>query len=145
MPVDEVSQDTTVSLTAAGVTVVLDVSSGGLPVITYWGRDLPALDAEQAAALISASVTVVGSNNIEPAPRVAILPEHHTGWTGRPGLRGSYAGAGWSPAFRTTLVSIDGTPVTGFLTAGPASLECRATDDAGRLELLLVLELLPSG
>src|SRR5919112_75517 len=139
MSVDAIHQDATVALTAAGVTVLADVSAGGLPVITYWGRELPALDAAQAAALVSASITVAGTNNIEPTPRVAILPEHHTGWTGRPGLRGSFAGVGWSPAFRTSSVTVDGTTVTGFTATGPATVECRAVDDAGRLELLLVL------
>jgi alpha-galactosidase len=145
MSADGTEHDATVTLTAAGVTALADVTAGGLPVITYWGPELPALNAEQAAALVSASVTVVGSNNIEPAPRVAILPEHHTGWTGRPGLRGSFAGMGWSPAFRTGSVTVDGAPVIGFVASGPATLEVRATDDAGRLELLLVLQMLPSG
>jgi alpha-galactosidase len=145
MPVDAIHQDATVAMTAAGVTVLADVRAGGLPVITYWGRELPALDAEQAAALVSAGITVAGTNNIEPTPRVAILPEHHTGWTGRPGLRGSFAGVGWSPAFRTSSVAVDGTTVTGFTATGPATVEFRAADDAGRLELLLLLQMLPSG
>src|SRR5690349_10194184 len=79
-------EDTTIALTAAGVTVLIDVSEAGLPVIAYWGPELPGLDAEQAAAIIAASAMVAGTNNLEPHPRVAVLPEHRTGWTGRPGL-----------------------------------------------------------
>ena len=57
---------------------------------------------------------------LEPvAPRVAVLPEHHTGWTGRPGLRGSFAGRGWSPAFTTTAVTLDGDAVSGFAAVRP--------------------------
>jgi alpha-galactosidase len=71
--------DATVTLTAAGVTVLIDAGAGRLPAIVHWGHELPALDAAQAAALVAASEPVVGSNNVELAPRVAVLPEHHTG------------------------------------------------------------------
>jgi alpha-galactosidase len=138
-------RDTTVALTAAGVTVLIDAGGGRLPVITYWGPALPGLDARQAAAIVRASEQVTGTNNLEPHPRVAVLPEHRTGWTGRPGLSGSFAGAGWSPAFTGTTVTLDGAPVTGFTAAGAATAEFRSADDTGRLELDLVLELLPSG
>ncbi len=138
-------QDATVALTAAGVTVVIDTGGGRLPVITYWGPELPGLDARQAAALVRATETVAGTNNLEPHPRVAVLPEHRTGWTGRPGLSGSFAGSGWSPAFAGTTVTVDGSPATGFVAAGPAVAEFRSADDSGRLALDLTLELLPSG
>ncbi len=138
-------RDTIVALTAAGVTVLIDAGGGRLPVLTYWGPALPGLDARQAAAVVRASAPVVGTNNLEPHPRVAVLPEHRTGWTGRPGLSGSFAGAGWSPAFAGTTVTLDGRPVTGFAAAGAAAAEFRSVDDTGRLELDLVLELLPSG
>jgi alpha-galactosidase len=134
-----------VALTAAGVTVLVDVGSAQLPAITYWGPELPGLDAAQAEALATAAVAVPGSNDVEPRPRVALVPEHRTGWTGRPGLSGSFEGAGWSPAFSTTAVTLDGVPVTGFRSGGAGSLEVLAVDDAGRLELRIVLELLPSG
>ena len=48
------------------------------------------------------------------APRVAVLPEHHTGWTGRPGLRGSFAGRDWSPAFTTRSIALNGNAISGF-------------------------------
>ena len=133
------------ALTAEGVTVLIDASAGRLPVITYWGPALPDLDAGQAATIIAANVPVAGTNNLEPRPRVAVLPGHHTGWTGRPGLRGSFAGVGWSPAFLTTSVSVGGVPVDGFVSAGAATVEVRAIDDGARLQLRLILELLPSG
>jgi alpha-galactosidase len=134
-----------VAMTAAGVTALIDVRAGRLPVITYWGPELPPLDAAQAEALISASVPVVGTNNLEPAPRVAVLPEHRTGWTGRPGLSGSYAGAGWSPSFTGTTTAVGGTPAAGFHATGPARCDFRAADDTGRLDLELTVELLPTG
>jgi alpha-galactosidase len=143
MPIE--GNDAVVAMTAAGVTVLIDVSGGRLPVITYWGPELPALDAAQARALITASVPVAGTNNLEPVPRVAVLPEHRTGWTGRPGLSGSYAGIGWSPSFTGTTTGVDGAAVTGFHATGPARCDFRSADDAGRLELRLTVELLPTG
>src|ERR1700759_1915937 len=73
-----------VAMTAAGVTVLIDAAGPGLPVIAYWGPELPGLDAEQAAALLRASRPVPGTNTISVPPRVAVLPEHHGGWVGRP-------------------------------------------------------------
>ncbi|MGA5299783.1 alpha-galactosidase [Nucisporomicrobium flavum] len=134
-----------VALTAGGVTVLVDLGAHELPAVTYWGPELPGLDAELAAALIATAVPVAGSNDAEPRPRVALLPEHRTGWLGRPGLSGSFAGAGWSPAFTTTTVTLDGEPVTGFTAGGAARLEVTASDDAGRLELRVTLEMLPPG
>ena len=145
MKPDRTSSDVTLALTAAGVTVLLDASGGRLPAVVHWGHELPPLEAEQAAALVEASVPVVGSNNIEPAPRLAVLPEHHTGWSGRPGLRGSFAGRDWSPAFTIRSVSLDGDAVSGFVSSGPGAVEVEAVDDTGRLRLRLELELVASG
>jgi alpha-galactosidase len=134
-----------IALTASDVTVLIDASASRIPALVHWGHRLPVLDAAGADALITATRPVLGTNGFEPVPRVAVVPEHHTGWTGRPGLRGSFAGAGWSPAFVPTSVRLDGAEVTGFVTAGPATIEALAVDDTGRLELRVVLELLPSG
>src|SRR3954451_15421699 len=136
--------DTTIALTAAGVTVLVDARAGRLPAVVHWGHELPPLDAATAAAPVPAAGSVVGSTNVEPVPRVSVLPEHHTGWTGRPGLRGSFAGVGWSPKFHSTAVRLDGEPVDGFRAGGAGCVEVTAVDDGGRLELHLLLELLPS-
>jgi alpha-galactosidase len=141
---DDQSSDATIALTAAGVTVLIDVTGGQLPAIAHWGAELAGLDAGVAAALVRAGESAVGSNNIEPVPRLPVLPEHRTGWTGRPGLRGSFSGRGWSPAFASAAVSLDGRPVSGFASSGPGVLEVVATDD-GLLDLRLEIELLPSG
>jgi alpha-galactosidase len=134
-----------IALTAAGVTVLIEATAGRLPAVTYWGPALPGLDAEQAESLVATAEPVTGSNDPEVRPRVAVLPGHETGWTGRPGLRGSFAGAGWSPAFQVTEVTVDGVPVGAFHAGGAGRVEVRAVDDADRLELRLTLELLPAG
>ena len=47
------------------------------------------------------------------AGSVALLPEHWTGWVGRPGISGSRSGAAWSPKFTTVAVRIAGQPAVG--------------------------------
>jgi alpha-galactosidase len=145
MPLPDRIPDAVIALTAAGVTVLIDATAGRLPALVHWGRELPGLDAAGAASVIAATVPVVGSNNLEPVPRLSILPEHRTGWTGRPGLRGSFAGSGWSPAFTTRSIRLGDEAVSGFVTAGPAVVEVEAVDDSGRLGLRIVIELLPTG
>jgi alpha-galactosidase len=128
-------EDAVVAMTAAGVTVLIDARGPGLPVIAYWGPELPGLDAAAAAALLSAAEPVTGTNDLEPRPRVAIIPEHRYGWTGRPGLSGSASGIGWSPSFK----------VNTLAAYGGDRLVATATDDQGRLTLTVEIELLPSG
>jgi alpha-galactosidase len=145
MPLGTSTADAGFALTAGGVTVLLDVSAGRLPAVRYWGRAQPDVVGREAAALAVALEPVVGSNNADPVPRVAVLPEHHTGWTGRPGLRGSFAGVGWSPRFSVRRVTLDGRPAVGFTAHGAGVVEAHAVDDAGRLGLRLQLELEPCG
>jgi alpha-galactosidase len=133
MPLPEHSSEAIIALTASGVTVLIDVGDG-LPVITYWGPELPGLDRGQIAAIAAADVPPAGSNDIDQRPRIGLLPEHRTGFIGRPGLRGSFDGVGWSPAFTSASVRGD---------AG--SVEVDAVDDAGRLGVRVTIELLPTG
>ncbi|GAA0496253.1 alpha-galactosidase [Paractinoplanes deccanensis] len=123
-----------VALTEAGVTLLVDASGPGLPVIAYWGPELPGLDDAQIAALLSASRPVAGTNTVDPVPRAAVLPEHRLGWTGRPGLSGSAAGRGWSPFFRRYEV-----------TTGPGRVVHESADEHAGLTLRVEIEMLPSG
>ncbi len=136
---------TIIALTAAGVTVLIDASDGRLPAIVHWGREIAGIDEETAFALVAATPSVAGSNNIAPVPRLALLPEHHVGWTGRPGLSGSRDGVAWTPAFRTRAVALDGAAVTGFRSAGSGVIEVEAADGEEALALRLTLELRPTG
>jgi alpha-galactosidase len=134
-----------IALTAEGVDLVIDATGGRLPAIVHWGAALGAMSAEEAAALVTAAIPVIGSNNADVAPRLSVLPEHHTGWTGRPGLTGSRGGRQWSPAFAVTAILVDGVAVTGYVTAGPAGVEVRAVDEVAGLRLTLEIALLPTG
>ena len=145
MQVDDGVSGTVLALTAGGVTVVLDATEGRLPVVAYWGAALPEMDPGQLDALVRAGVPVIGSNNVDSAPRVALLPEHRTGWTGRPGLSGSREGRHWSPSFEVVSVLVDGAPVSGPVTTGSARVEFRAVDAATMLELSLEIELRETG
>jgi alpha-galactosidase len=130
-----------VTMSAAGVTVLIEAGEAGPPVVAYWGPELPGIDEERAAALLRAAEPVAGTNNIDVPPRVAVLPEHHTGWTGRPGLSGAFEdGSGWSPAFALT-----GLELVQEAPGGPGSVVAEAVDDTGRLGLRTELELLPTG
>lgn len=143
MPTD--NQGAILQLTAAGVSVLIDATAGQLPAIVHWGPALPALTAGQAQALVGASVPATGSNTLDLPPRPGLMPGQHSGWTGRPGLSGSFDGIGWSPNFHTRTLTLNGTAVTGFTSSGAGLLELSALDDAERLRLDLTLELLPGG
>ena len=137
--------DAIVHLAHDGVSVVIDARGGRLPAIVHWGPLLAPLDAAGARGLCDAAVPVVGSNNPDVPLRVAVLPEHHAGWVGRPGVSGSSDGSGWSPRFVVHAIDLDGSPIDGFVQASTGELVFHAVDDSGRLELTLVLALLPSG
>lgn len=137
--------DALVTMSRGGVSVVVDLLAAQMPAIRYWGPAFPDLDEAGARALVDAAVPVVGSNNVEAPPRVAIIPEHHTGWTGRPGLSGSYAGVSWSPRFTVVAATVDSTPLHASFHAEAASIEVVGIDETGDLRLDVVLELMPSG
>jgi alpha-galactosidase len=140
-----------VSLRAEGVALLLDIGSGHLPSVVHWGADLGELSSEDVATLAAAGSAPSGPNLLDVPGRVAILPEHWTGWTGRPGISGSRSGRGWSPRFSTTAVRVDGRDVGGsadepaFVSAGLASVEVDVEDRAAGLALTLTVELLAGG
>ena len=88
---------------------------------------------------------LTGPNDVDVPVRLSVLPELAVGWTGRPGLQGSRDGANWSTRFTSTAVTLDGSPVTGFVSTGAGSLQVTAVDEEAELELDLRIELLPSG
>lgn len=142
-----------VVLRAAGVAVVLDLSAGRLPAIVHWGADLGELTLADVSALVRGGVHPIVSNIVDEPIRVALLPEHHTGWTGRPGISGSRQGRDWSPTFLTTKLELDGastsptsgSPEPNLLTVGTGCVEVTAVDEVAGLELVLTIELAAGG
>ena len=134
-----------VHLTAGGVSLLLDLADGRLPAVVHWGAALGDLDGQEARALTAAAVQPVVNNEVDVAARLALLPEHHTGWVGRPGLSGSRQGRDWSPLFTVVDVSLDaagGGSLDGtLLTAGAGTLTVEARDEVAALTLLLEVEL----
>jgi alpha-galactosidase len=139
-------------LRASGVSLVLDLTEGRLPAVVHWGADLGATTAADLETMVLAAVEPIVPNVADDPIRLAILPEAHTSWTGKPGLEGHRAGADWSPLFRATSATVGGSPLPegaggrpGSATTGPALVHVDAVDDVAGLGLALDVELLPSG
>ena len=88
-----------VRLSQDHVDVVVDVSTGA-PTIVYWGAPLgEAADVSAIATALSRPVVHGTFDTIAP---VTVVPEHGSGFTGRPGLSGRRGGGkAWSPRFTT--------------------------------------------
>ena len=138
--------DVVINLRADGVSVLLDLTDGRLPAIVHWGGDLGALDLVAAEALMLSGVRPHAHNIQDEPVRLAVLPEHWSGWTGRPGLSGDRGGGDWSPKFETMAVRIDGSTLTEaaerrLVSAEMASVQVDATDHAAQLGCRLTIEL----
>ena len=143
--------NTYVHLRAEGMSAVLDLRDGRLPAIVHWGAGLSELTAADVTELVRSGVHPIVANIVDEPVRVGLLPEHHTGWVGRPGISGSRSGRDWSPKFTTTGLRVNGDEVEAgasqpsLLTLGPGALEVRATDDVAGLALTLHIELTAGG
>ena len=118
-----------------GVSLVIDLSAGRLPVVLYWGEDLGEVDEIELKNIALVSIPSVVPNDLDVPELVEILPLASGGWRGLPGLEGhSTSGTDWAPLF--TAQSI---------TADASTLSVRATDEEAGLTVVLDVELLPSG
>jgi alpha-galactosidase len=132
-------------LHSAGCSLLVEVTDGQLPAVVHWGAELEPQTDASAAELVRATQTHPGPNAVSAPTRVSLLPEHSTGWVGRPGLRGSRGGPGWSTRFVVTEVCFDGVPVDGFLDAGPGLVTVQAEEAGAQLGLRIDVEMLASG
>ncbi len=139
-------------LRASGVSLVLDLTEGRLPAVVHWGADLRDTTAADLATLALAAVEPIAGSVADDPIRLAILPEAHTSWTGKPGLEGHRDGADWSPLFRVASATVDGDPLPagadgrpGSASTGPALVHVDAVDEVAGLGLALDVELLASG
>ena len=140
-----------IALRTEGVSVLIDVADGQLPSIVHWGADLGEQTEADFAALVEANRAQVANNGVDDTSHLAVLPEHWTGWVGRPGLSGSRLGRDWSTKFTSTEISVDGQVVGGaetslvLVNAGTAVVEVEATDTAAGLGLRITFELTTGG
>ena len=139
-----------VLLRTEGVTAVIDLTDGRLPSIPYWGADLGELSASEVRAIARSNEFPTASNIVDDPVRLAVLPEHWTGWLGRPGLSGSRAGRDWSPKFSTTTLRVDGDDRSAdsaglIATDGPTEIEVDAVDDVAGLAITITLGLTAGG
>src|SRR5690625_7290067 len=65
-------------LSASGVSVVLDVTDGRAPAITYWGAALGVLDAAGLEAVCESAVDVVPQNAVDVPVRIGIIPQQRS-------------------------------------------------------------------
>jgi alpha-galactosidase len=140
-----------IALRSEGVSLVLDISNGQLPAVVHWGADLGNLQLADVEALILSNIAPGGANIVDEPVRLALLPEHWTGWVGRPGLSGSRAGRAWSPKFTATEVRVDGETVIAkdgppiVINTGLASVQVDAVDEVAQLWLNIIIELSVGG
>ena len=139
-PLAEAIPGPAVHLRAAGVSLVLVARDDALPSVLHWGHDLGDLTAEELAALAVAGTPGTVPNDLDdPTPYGALLPEHSSGWNGRPGLAGSRSGRGWSPRFVLTGFQATADP------AGGGRVVATGADEMAGLRVTIEVELLASG
>jgi len=118
---------TLLHLRGVGADVVLDTSTGS-PAIVHWGAPLGDVDP---ASVVAAAARTVTHGSLDVITPVTVVPEHGSGWQGRPGLAGNRPGGrAWSPRFTTESVRHDGTVV-----------EVVGIDPVAELQLVTRLEL----
>jgi len=80
--------------------VIVDVSTGA-PTVVYWGRSLgPDLDLASIDAALDRPIVHGTFDVVAP---ITVVPEHGSGFVGRPGLTGRRGGGrAWAPRFSTT-------------------------------------------
>jgi alpha-galactosidase len=141
--------DRVVLLEAGGVAMVLDCRMGRVPAIAHWGTQLGAHTDDELLAIADAAVPLVVSNLVDEPVIVSLLPEHATGWVGRPGLVGSRRGAAWSPSFTVVSLVLDGVDVPAggdaVLVGRGARAVFEAVDEVAGLRLDIEVELTESG
>ncbi len=88
------------------VDVVVDVSTGA-PTIVHWGRSLGGdIDLESVGVALDRPVVHGTFDTVAP---LSVVPEHGSGFPGRPGLVGRRGGGrAWAPRFATTGHRVDG-------------------------------------
>ena len=88
-----------VHLRRGGTSLVLRLDPRVLPCVLHWGPDLGDPSPEELDGLALAVRSPPSDSAVLTQEAVSLLPQHSTGWIGRPGLLGSRDGRAWSVAF----------------------------------------------
>ncbi len=141
------SGSTVLHLRRGGTSVVLRLDPDVLPCVLHWGPDLGDLPAAALAQLLPALTMPVLDSAVWAQQAVAVLPQHASGWLGRPGLLGSRAGRAWSVVFGAVahVVEEAGGPEWPDGPEGAIRLRSVGSDVPGALEVAVELQLLASG
>jgi len=95
-----------VRLRGLGIEVVADVTTG-VPLIVHWGAPLDVGGIDALTPALDRPIVFGASDVVAPA---TVVPEHGSGWTGRPGLTGHRRrGTTWAPRFAPVGHTVDDT------------------------------------
>ena len=120
------TQENFVSLTADGVSVLVDLATG-TPVILHWGNDLGGIKPADLRAALQEGVPHA---DLDAYQNPGIWREHARGYLGRPAVNGHRDGQDWSQQF--DIVETNSTPNSLFV---------RSHDVAAGLEVTVNFEL----
>ncbi|CAN5557960.1 alpha-galactosidase [soil metagenome] len=136
-----------IHLLGRGADVLIDVSAGA-PVITHWGLPLGDIADESVVSAMKRATVPGGLAVIAP---ISVIPEHGSGFPGRPGLSGHRrGGTAWAPRFYPA--GVDDVPggvvvhavddvaalrLTTTITLGDVlTIDCTITNEGGNRYLL---------
>ena len=128
-----------IHLTAAGVSLLLDVGDGRLPRVVHWGAELGDTAIEGVAR--GSAAPLVGGE-LDERHAVSLLPEESWGWLHTPGLSGSRAGRDSFTRFFVTSVESSG---VGEGDGAVQRVTVHAADAVAQLALTVTIELLGTG
>lgn len=134
-----------VHLRRGGTSVVVRLDEHVLPGVLHWGPDLGEVD--HLGPLTDALGMPFVDSVTASQEQVAVLPQHSSGWLGRPGLLGSRDGRAWSVAFDAVGHAVEeaGSAAWPEGPDGAVRLRSVGTDGPGSLEVATELEVLASG
>lgn len=143
--------DGVVHLSAGGTSLLLRLPSKAFPSVVHWGPPLEVPDAAEgnpvtsipAPELLAALAMPSTDSVITTQEAVSILPQHSSGWLGRPGLLGSRSGRSWSvsPSQVDHHVEVAGTPDWPAGPTGASRVRSVGTDEACQLQITTEIEL----
>ena len=142
------SVPTMLHLRLGGTSVVARLDDAALPCVLHWGPDLGDVSTQALDELQIALTPPYVDSPISSQAAVALLPQHSSGWLGRPGLLGSRAGGrSWSVSFDRVehRVETAGSADWADGAAGAVRLRSVGLDRPSALEVTTEIEVHPSG